>query len=539
MQVTNTTSTTVNDTSANSGVVYLDALEKRAFQSALDHAIDDTAKSTDNTAANVDLDSIFTKASAAYGVDKNLLLAIGYHESRFQSGATSSKGAMGIMQLMPSAAADMGVMNAYDPEQNIMGAAKLLDRFLDKYNGDTSMALAAYAMGPSALANAISETGSMPESVRKIVDDVISLSREGGSLLARAKDEYPDPNDILSGNLKNEFEKFAGRSSYPIFMSEFQRIMKSRQAYGMSSYDMSGVGKKELLDGVNSALKATITRLQTESTAASSSSSADTARDTASQTASASSAETASTSDTVSASASSADPSGGQSVMQIIDKDGSITQVTMSGSSSSSSGSSGSSSASTGSSSDSGETSVSEKGNVVGLINKDAATGKLNSKGSSATGSPASSGTSIGTAASAGASSGASTDNTTPSADDAAQTVVPSDNTSGSSSDNTTPSADDVTQTVVPSGDASASDSAADSPSSTDTSAEAASASGNGSTGTEAPTDAASTDTSAWTLPTSESASTETEASTDTVSTSDAASQNTAGTTGVSASEDT
>lgn len=93
------------------------------------------------------LEAIFTKASTTYNVPKNLLEAVAKAESNFQTDVTSASGAQGIMQLMPSTAASLGVTNAYDPEQAIMGGAKLLSDLLNKYNGDTSLALAAYNAG--------------------------------------------------------------------------------------------------------------------------------------------------------------------------------------------------------------------------------------------------------------------------------------------------------------------------------------------------------------------------------------------------------
>ena len=92
-------------------------------------------------------DSIFDKASQSYGVDKSLLLAVAKTESNFDTNATSSAGAQGIMQLMPATAKSLGVTNSYDAEQNIMGGAKYLSQLLEQYNGDTTKALAAYNGG--------------------------------------------------------------------------------------------------------------------------------------------------------------------------------------------------------------------------------------------------------------------------------------------------------------------------------------------------------------------------------------------------------
>ena len=80
-------------------------------------------------------------------MDINLLKAIARQESNFNPSATSSAGAMGVMQLMPSTAKGLGVTNAYDAQQNIMGGAKLMAQNLKKYNGDVSLALAAYNAG--------------------------------------------------------------------------------------------------------------------------------------------------------------------------------------------------------------------------------------------------------------------------------------------------------------------------------------------------------------------------------------------------------
>jgi soluble lytic murein transglycosylase-like protein len=94
------------------------------------------------------LDGIFEAASLKYNVPVSLLKAVAKVESSFNPNATSRCGAMGIMQLMPRTAKSLGVTDAYDPEQNIMGGAKYLSKLLHEYNGDTGLALAAYNAGP-------------------------------------------------------------------------------------------------------------------------------------------------------------------------------------------------------------------------------------------------------------------------------------------------------------------------------------------------------------------------------------------------------
>ena len=95
-----------------------------------------------------ELDGYFQKAAKKYGVDVNLLKAIAKAESDFNPNCTSHCGAMGIMQLMPETAKELGVKDAYDPEQNIMGGAKEISRLLKRYNGDLTLALAGYNAGP-------------------------------------------------------------------------------------------------------------------------------------------------------------------------------------------------------------------------------------------------------------------------------------------------------------------------------------------------------------------------------------------------------
>ena len=78
---------------------------------------------------------------------KDLLKSIAKAESNFNPTAVSHAGAVGIMQLMPTTAQSLGVTNSYDARQNIMGGAKYISSLLSKYNGDTSLALAAYNAG--------------------------------------------------------------------------------------------------------------------------------------------------------------------------------------------------------------------------------------------------------------------------------------------------------------------------------------------------------------------------------------------------------
>lgn len=90
-------------------------------------------------------------AALNYGVDSALLRAVIHAESAFNPMAVSSKGAEGLMQLMPGTAGDLGVTDAFDVAQNISGGAKYLAQLLKDFNGDTKLATAAYNAGEGAV----------------------------------------------------------------------------------------------------------------------------------------------------------------------------------------------------------------------------------------------------------------------------------------------------------------------------------------------------------------------------------------------------
>ena len=137
------------------------------------------------------LEAIFKEASETYGISEDLLKAVAYNESRFQPDVTSSAGAMGIMQLMPGTASAMGVENAYDPYQNIMGGAKLLSNLSDMYDGNTSLMLAAYAAGTGTVA----KYGGVPplDSVNNYIAKIYDTMESG---IAR---NVPDVNYNVDG----------------------------------------------------------------------------------------------------------------------------------------------------------------------------------------------------------------------------------------------------------------------------------------------------------------------------------------------------
>lgn len=85
------------------------------------------------------------------GLDPALVRAVVQAESGYNALAVSNKGAQGLMQLMPATALELAVARPFDPEDNLRGGTRYLRRLLERYDGDATLALAAYNAGPSAV----------------------------------------------------------------------------------------------------------------------------------------------------------------------------------------------------------------------------------------------------------------------------------------------------------------------------------------------------------------------------------------------------
>lgn len=96
-------------------------------------------------------DELITTHATIQGVPAELVKAVMFAESAFNPDAVSRAGAQGLMQLMPPTQAQLGVVDAFDPEENIRGGTRLLADLVRRYEGNTRLAVAAYNAGPGAI----------------------------------------------------------------------------------------------------------------------------------------------------------------------------------------------------------------------------------------------------------------------------------------------------------------------------------------------------------------------------------------------------
>ncbi|OLN23894.1 hypothetical protein BTO30_02565 [Domibacillus antri] len=159
MKATGTPNTSPFTASANSSMVFGSILQQALLQGLEIVNAGEAgaaAKPALYTKAGADLlsvpktnyDDIITRAAEKYNVPKKLIQSVIRQESNFNPSAVSHAGASGLMQLMPATARYLGVQNSFDPEQNVFGGTKYLRQMLDMFDGNTSLALAAYNAGP-------------------------------------------------------------------------------------------------------------------------------------------------------------------------------------------------------------------------------------------------------------------------------------------------------------------------------------------------------------------------------------------------------
>ncbi len=103
------------------------------------------------TAARSDLDRVIQRSASRHQVDPDLVRAIIRVESNYNPYAVSSRGAQGLMQLIPATARRFGVRDVFDPSANLEGGIRYLKHLINRYNGDLELVLAAYNAGENAV----------------------------------------------------------------------------------------------------------------------------------------------------------------------------------------------------------------------------------------------------------------------------------------------------------------------------------------------------------------------------------------------------
>ena len=116
-------------------------------------------------------------AAIEHRVDPLLIKAVIKAESNFDPYAVSTKGAQGLMQLMPATAKDLQVADPFDPRENIAGGTKYLRYLLDSYDGDVALTLAAYNAGPGNVKDTIPNIRETRIYIAKVLDNYQSFQR--------------------------------------------------------------------------------------------------------------------------------------------------------------------------------------------------------------------------------------------------------------------------------------------------------------------------------------------------------------------------
>jgi hypothetical protein len=160
--------------------------------------------------ANIPYYNQINAASAEYQVPAPLIAAVIKKESNYQNTARSGPGASGLMQLMPSTAASLGVTNVWDPAQNINGGTKYLAQQLKSFNGNVGLALAAYNAGPGNVQAAGNNVPNIPET-KNYVSTILSWYGGGNidpSSITNVSGESSSGNPLdVGSNIVNGFQK--------------------------------------------------------------------------------------------------------------------------------------------------------------------------------------------------------------------------------------------------------------------------------------------------------------------------------------------
>lgn len=165
----------------------------------------DFDKIYNDIAVDDSLESIFAGAAKEFGINENFLKAVAKAESGFDPDAVSGCGAQGIMQLMPFTSESYGVTDPFDAKQNIYAGAQLLSELLDNYNGNATLALAAYNAG----SGSVQKYGGVPpydETVNYInkINDILggSLARDSKTIDGASTTDFSVAQNVIAPDIE-------------------------------------------------------------------------------------------------------------------------------------------------------------------------------------------------------------------------------------------------------------------------------------------------------------------------------------------------
>ncbi len=177
---------------------------------------------------------LISKYAQMNNLPYNLVKAIIKAESDFNPSCTSRAGAMGLMQLMPKTAKMLGVNNAYDPDENVMGGAKYFRQMLDTFK-DISLALAAYNAGPTTVIRNDRKIPQIKETqnyVKKVKFYFAMFERNGGLFNDSEKENKQAIALYKSGEIKKA-------------IAEFKKVIRTSPQYAPAYYNLGYIYSQE------------------------------------------------------------------------------------------------------------------------------------------------------------------------------------------------------------------------------------------------------------------------------------------------------
>jgi len=179
----------------NTDVGYADPItNKTEYNKYVNSMSPATNVSSKRAKAVAPYESIIQEAAVKYSIDPNLIKAVIYQESRGNATATSGAGAKGLMQLVDGTAKDMGVVNSFDPYDNIMGGTRYLRMLMDMFENNVDDVLAGYNAGPNKLKKKGREEVYNYKETKTYMKNVKQYREE---FAAESRGEGANPNDTL------------------------------------------------------------------------------------------------------------------------------------------------------------------------------------------------------------------------------------------------------------------------------------------------------------------------------------------------------